>query len=262
MLNNMSEDNPLTKEDLISVIEEIFDPIRKQISKMEEAVNFMNERFDEVLKNVNKLEATVDEVKKENQWLKCEVLRLSEALHQHTEELNDIEQYARRDCVEISGVPPEDGEDTDEITTKITTLMDLEIDSSDISTSHRLPAPRSESSTSVRDPALRYPKIIVKFVRRDVKEQFYRGRKHLRNMTTRDIGLSRFSDNKIYVSESLSPRNKELFRDCLKFKRDHNFNYIWTQSGKIHLRKNKHSPARIISSPKTLQDLSRQVTAK
>ena len=79
---------------------------------------------------------------------------------------------------------------------------------------------------------------------------------------TRDIGHSRFSDNKIYVSESLSPRNKELFRDCLKFKRDHNFNYIWTQSGKIHLRKNKHSPARIISSPKTLQDLSRQVTAK
>ena len=78
MLNNMSEDNPLTKEDLISVMEEIFDPIRKQISKMEEAVIFMNERFDEALKNVNKLEATVDEVKKENQWLKCEVLRLSE----------------------------------------------------------------------------------------------------------------------------------------------------------------------------------------
>ena len=67
MLNNMSEDNPLTKEYLISVMEEIFDPIRKQILKMEEAVNFMNERFDEVLKNVNKLEATVDEVKKENQ---------------------------------------------------------------------------------------------------------------------------------------------------------------------------------------------------
>ena len=140
--------------------------------------------------------------------------------------------------------------------------MDLEIDPSDISTSHRLSAPRSESSTSARDPALRYPKIVVKFVRRDIKEQFYRGRKHLRNMTTRDIGLWRFSGNKIYVSESLSPRNKELFRDCLKFERDHNFNYIWTQSDKIHLRKNKHSPARIISGPKTLQDLARQVTAK
>ena len=133
----MSEDNPLTKEDLISVMEEIFDPIRKQISKLEEAVNFINERFDVVLKNVNKLEATVDEVKKENQWLKCEVLRLSETLHQHTEELNDIKQYARRDCVEISGVPPEDGDDTDEITTKIAALMDLEIDPNDISTSHR-----------------------------------------------------------------------------------------------------------------------------
>ena len=76
-------------------------------------------------------------------------------------------------------MPPEDSEDTDEITTKIAALMDLEIDPSDISTSHRLPAPRSESSTSAGDPALRYPKIIVKFVRRDVKEQFYRGRKHL-----------------------------------------------------------------------------------
>ena len=130
--------------------------------------------------------------------------------------------------------------------------MDLEIDPSDISTSHRLPAPRSESSTSARDPALRYPKIIVKFVRRDVKEQFYRGRKHLRNMTTRDIGLSRFSDNKIYVSESLSPRNKELFRDCLKFKRDHSFNYIWTQSGKIHLRKKQAQSSSYNIKPQNL----------
>jgi hypothetical protein len=61
--------------------------------------------------------------------------------------------------------------------------------------------------------------VIVKFARRGTKDQFYHGRKHLKNKSTKDIGLSRFSDNGIFVSESLTPKNRLLFKDCLKFKK-------------------------------------------
>jgi hypothetical protein len=65
--------------------------------------------------------------------------------------------------------------------------------------SHRLP--KNEASYSSRlsdgisssgrriDPAQQYPKIIVKFVRRDTKELFYRSRKKLAGKTTKDINL-------------------------------------------------------------------------
>ena len=49
-----------------------------------------------------------------------------------------------------------------------------------------------------------HPKINVKFVRRVTKEQFYRARKHLKDKSTRDIGFSTASVNKIFISESLT----------------------------------------------------------
>ena len=143
-----------------------------------------------------------------------------------------IEQYSRRECVEISGLPVEAEENTTDLAIKVASLMDLDLNERDISVSHRLPQRRTSDGATSRevDHARRFPKVIVKFVRRETKELFYQGRKCLKNKTTRDIGLSRISDNKIYVSESLLPRNRELFKDCLKFKRDYHFNYIWTGS--------------------------------
>ena len=83
------------------------------------------------------------------------------------------------------------------------------------------------------NPANQFAKVIVKFVRRETKEQFYHGLKHLKkNKSTKDIGLSQFSDNGIFVSESLTSKNKLLFKDCLKFKKENNYKYIvakWTK---------------------------------
>ena len=63
-------------------------------------------------------------------------------------------------------------------------------------------------------------KSICSFVLNSDCDLFYGGRKYLKGKSTKDLGLSRISENSIYVSESLSPRNKEIFNDCLKFRRD------------------------------------------
>ena len=60
------------------------------------------------------------------------------------------------------------------------------------------------------------PAIIVKFMRCDVKDNFNRARKQLKNLTTQDLGYS--EKNKIYLAESLTERNRMLFKDCLKVK--------------------------------------------
>lgn len=54
---------------------------------------------------------------------------------------------------------------------------------------------------------------------------------------------------------SLTQGNKKLFADCLKAKLDLNFKYIWTSSGKILLRKDDNSPARLISCDRDLVKL-------
>jgi hypothetical protein len=75
------------------------------------------------------------------------------------------------------------------------------------------------------NPVSQIQKLIVTFVRRDTKELFYKSRKHLKGITTKDIGLLRLPENKIYISESLSPRNREIFKVCLKFKERNYFKY-------------------------------------
>ena len=67
-------------------------------------------------------------------------------------------------------------------------------------------------------------------MRRDTKEIFYRARKDLKNVTTKDLG---FTPNiKIYFIESLTEKNKQLFRECLNVKKMKKYEFIWTVNWK------------------------------
>jgi hypothetical protein len=193
-------------------------------------------------------------VEEENKCLKAEVLRLTKITERHEGEINDLQQYSRRDCVEIAGLPHEKEENTDELVIKVGSLMGLNLQKTDISISHLLPQNTQKYSSRLRprvgaraNTVTQFPKVIVKFTRRETKEKFYQGRKQLFDKTTKDIGLSRLSDNRIFIAESLSPRNKELFALSLKLKKDKKFKFIWTHSGHIYLRKDNDSPAQLIT---------------
>ena len=47
--------------------------------------------------------------------------------------------------------------------------------------------------------------IIVKFTKSDIKHNFYRAKKQLKDLTTQDLGYP--EKNKIYLEESLTERN-------------------------------------------------------
>jgi hypothetical protein len=77
------------------------------------------------------------------------------------QELNNLEQYSRRECLEIRGVPVLPGEKTNEIVRKVGEVIGVVIESNDIAISHRLPANRNNSRNTE-------PAIIAKFIRRDI----------------------------------------------------------------------------------------------
>ena len=160
-----------------------------------------------------------------------------------------MEQYSRRDCLEIKGIPldQEGKEDTNDIVIKIGAQMNLDISESDISVSRRLPVSKKNKNDKLYDPA-----IVVKFVRRDVKEAYYKSRKLLVKTTTQDLGYRK--SNRIFINENLTEKRKELFRDRLKFKKEFNYAYIWTANGRIFMRKDRDS---LVVSIKRKEDLQR-----
>ena len=81
---------------------------------------------------------------------------------------------------EQRGVPTSSSEDTNEIVKNIGSLVDFCIEDKDISISHRI-----KSGTSAISP------IIVKFIRRGVRDDLYKARTKLKNITPGNPGLGR-----------------------------------------------------------------------
>ncbi|XP_028410709.1 uncharacterized protein LOC114533395 [Dendronephthya gigantea] len=253
----MGSKGAITKDVLASILDDKLKPIISTMDGLKESVHFMSEKFDTITMKINDLDKKYSAVELENKHLKVEVLRLANIVEHQSVEINDIEQYSRRDCLEIAGVPETEQENTNELVKKIGNLIGENLNDSDISVSHRLPKPSYSSRTSegISGYSTNYSKIIVKFVGRDTKERFYKARKYLKDKSTRDIGISTVTENKIFISESLTSKNRELFKECLKFKRDHDFRFIWTRSGRLFLRKDTNSPIHAISNKTDLQAL-------
>ncbi|CAH3179844.1 unnamed protein product, partial [Porites lobata] len=89
----------------------------------------------------------------------------------------ELEQYSRRDCLEIRGIPKNSSgmrEDTNKIVIELGRKIGIELKKEDISTSHRLPS-----------------------------KKLYRARKVLKQ----DLGFSK--ENRICINESLTQSNRD-----------------------------------------------------
>ena len=227
----------LTVEKLGEILEEklrkVIQPLSKQIEDAMQSVNALNTKYDQIVKTLKDLDKAKDKQIVENASLKAEILKSSNEVKFLKKSLNDLEQFTRRDCLEIRGIPlpstPTDLDQTDEVVLQIAEKIGVPMQKSDISISHRIP-----SRKQFTDDGIPVPPAIIKFVKREIRENLYRARKNLKSISTVDLGYS--VANKIYVNENLTEKNKEIFKLCLKCKRDLSYKFLWTNAGRIFLR--------------------------
>ena len=101
----------------------------------------------------------------------------------------DLEQYTRRDCLEIiRGMPlpstPMDMDQTDQVVLKIGEKMGVPIQKSDISISHRIPSRKQFTDEGNPIPPA------IKFMKSETRENLCRARRNLRSLSTVDLGYS------------------------------------------------------------------------
>ena len=211
--------------------------------------NCTSEKYDEIVRLLKASDEERKILKAENKSLKTKVLESENELKALKESYNDLDQYLRRDCVEIRGLPVgSECANTNDVVLKVAEKIGVDLVPSKISVSHPLP---SRTVPTKQGGNTRLNAIIVKFVRRDVKEKFYHARKNLKNLTASDFGYQ--SRNKVYINENLTRKNKELFNSTLKIKKEKGFKYIWTNQGRIYLRKNEASSPVHIKNQSDLQ---------
>ena len=139
-----------------------------QLKDLSEAVEFIAKKFDqyeterkEKEKIINDLQGKVSEISNE-----IEVLKNS---------LDRQQQYSRRNCVLIHGIPEQKGEDMDEQALKIIREeLGETVEKSDLDRAHRIGAFKEDKS--------RFRSIIVKFSRYNVREKVFKNKKKLKGI--------------------------------------------------------------------------------
>lgn len=131
-------------------------------------------------------------------------------------------------------------------------MTEVDINDTDISISHRIPLSNNGESGST---PTRHPAIVVKFTNRRIRDCFYKARPKLKSYNISDLGLGRYGENNIFIQESLTETKRKLLKNCLKFRKEQNYKFIWTYYGVIYLRRNEHTPAIRITSVGDLERL-------
>jgi len=88
-----------------------------------------------------KMKESVQRITKENESLKNELIPAKEKLKEQKEEtqsLDDLEQYTRKNSLEISGVPESCYMSTEEVVLNVAKALNVNITPNDIEISHKL----------------------------------------------------------------------------------------------------------------------------
>ena len=150
----------------------------------------------------------------ENRGLTKKVARLEAAA-------NETEQYSRRNCLRVSGVPESPNEDTDELIMSIATAIDVDLDLRDVDRSHRLGKPSTTESPRARP---RY--ILVKFATYKMRHKFYKAR-----TLTEDRG-----HKGVFINEDLTKARSKLLYEVRRRVKSDQLKSAWSADGTILIR--------------------------
>jgi chromosome segregation ATPase len=116
-----------------------FDQLNDKVVDALSSLSFLSEKYEESKGKVSQLEENNKGLKKDYLFLNKELAKVTNDIKNLRELQDEFEQYGRRECLKIRGIPQLQGENTDEIIVKISSKVGVVIKEEDISISHRLP---------------------------------------------------------------------------------------------------------------------------
>lgn len=174
-----------------------------QLTELTKSVKFISEKFDKYEIDRKKNEEIINSLRKK-------VSTLSDTVDKLELEIDDQEQYSRRNCLLVHGIVEERRENTDELIIDIIKNdVDIEISENDIDRTHRIGAPRN--------PGEKPRPIIVKFVRYNVRKKVFGNKKRLKGKNTS-------------ITESLTKYRMGKLKQA---REEFGFDKVWTYDGKI-----------------------------
>ena len=181
---------------------------------------------------IDKLKTSLDATKKRNKTLENDITAARKTVDEQDEEIAELydlqdklEQYTRKQLLEIHRVPEVLYSTTEEAVLKIAEKLDVPIEPEDINISDTIKGKGIEP-------------ILVKFHSHKTKTRLYRARTKLKNIKVSKVAsaATRVVAEKIFIHENLMSFIRSLTNKVNQKRRDGLLYSAWTIDGKIFVK--------------------------
>ena len=218
--------------------------LRKEIEELKGNIRFNDGELKDLKESLqttrNENKALKNTLVSTNQQLKAtkeKLLKQTEDAAQMWEDFDNLEQYTRKNSIEIQGVPEDAYVNTEAVVIKVTEALNVTIEPEDVEISHKLKRGKG---------------IIVKFVSHKVKTRLYKERTKLKHVKISDLFPGYPStagpQRRIFINENLTAYRRGIVEAASKRRREGTLLSVWTLDGKVYVKTSPDgSPIRIFS---------------
>ena len=199
---------------------------KEQLIKIVLDAQSVTAQLKKELENVNailkSLSSDVEVLKKGSQQATPDAA-LIKRIERNERESYATQQYSRRDCVEIVGIPQSiTDEDLETKSLELLNAIGVKLDASQVQACHRLK---------------KKAKTIIKFTNRKMAIECLKNRSKLKDMDTSSFFGASSIPIKIFINESLCPKYNFLFGKLNALYKEKKIKNVWTYNGSVKVRK-------------------------
>ena len=205
--------NELSKEELINFTLKIQEAHSKHIEDIVRKLDQALESIQAITNRQEIIESSLAVSKNVNEKLHARVIKLER-------EVYVSQQYSRRECLELTGVP--ENVANDDLEGKVCEILNkigVNVDPNDFEACHRL---KKKEIT------------IIKFSSRKTCLSALKNRTSLKDVDKEEFGFP--SETKLYLNESLCPYYRGIWGKCKGLLVDKLISRLWTYNGSVSIK--------------------------
>lgn len=235
----------MVRSTMSSILHAELKPIKEEIADIKNSMTYMNLRFEEINKEHAESQATIKLLQDKNCLMQSKIDEMNARI-------NQLEQNARSNNVEIQCVPEKKDENLFNIVSQLGKAVGHQVNEENISHCTRIAKFNKDSN--------RPRSIVVQFNTSRTRDHFlaaairFNKSKPDDRLNTSHINMSG-AKIPIFVTEHLSACNKALHAAARLKAKELGYKYVWIRGGRVYMRKSDNAEYKIIRDINSLGKL-------
>lgn len=245
--NAVQEPSNLELKEMLVDIKIELTNIARENNKFAKEIAELRNLLQEQKTELDSLKTSIKKAENQNIVLEDELFTARNKINEQEEEIaelyqlqDNLEQYTRKQSLEICGIPAGAYASTEEAVLKIASALNVTMSAEDINISHKI---KSKGAGT----------ILVKFQSHKAKSRLYKARTKLKNLRLTDIFTSMSTatrvaagTGRVFINENLTSYRKDLLRKANDKRKDGLIISAWSTDGKIFVKTSPEgAPVRI-----------------